>query len=102
MACRARVWRRKRLGALHSTRQTPVLAIALVAGATLLLGLFVPLLRLAEMTSLIMLLIFTTVNLSLFLIGRRAGAPARLRQWRYWGLLGAGVSLALAVSEIVK
>lgn len=92
----------KRLGALHSTRQTPVLAIALVAGATLLLGLFFPLLRLAEMTSLIMLLIFTTVNLSLFLIGRRAGAPARLRQWRYWGLLGAGVSLALAVSEIVK
>jgi amino acid transporter len=53
-----------------------------------------------ELTSFVMLLIFTAVNLSLFLIGRRADAPARLARWRYWGLGGAIVSLALAVSEL--
>jgi basic amino acid/polyamine antiporter, APA family len=77
-----------------------VRAILLIALATALLGLFVPLLRLAELTSLTMLLIFATVNLSLFLIGRRDGAPEKLRRWRYWGLFGAAVSLGLVASEI--
>ena len=81
-------------------RQTPVRAIAMLSLAIAALGLFVPLLRLAELTSFVMLLIFTAVNLSLFLIGRRADAPARLARWRYWGLGGAIVSLALAVSEL--
>ncbi len=88
------------LGALHQSRRTPVRAIAAVAAATALLGLFVPLLRLAELTSLVMLMVFAAVNGSLFLAGRRAGAPARLRQWRYMGLLGAVLSLALVASEI--
>jgi basic amino acid/polyamine antiporter, APA family len=88
------------LGSLHAGRQTPVRAILLIALATALLGLFVPLLRLAELTSLTMLLIFATVNLSLFLIGRRDGAPEKLRRWRYWGLFGAAVSLGLVASEI--
>ena len=87
-------------GTLHATRQTPVRAIAMLSLAIAALGLFVPLLRLAELTSFVMLLIFTAVNLSLFLIGRRADAPARLARWRYWGLGGAIVSLALAVSEL--
>jgi amino acid transporter len=89
-----------RLGRLHAVRQTPVRAILLVIAATALLGLFVPLLQLAELTSLVMLVVFATVNLSLFLIGRRAGAAPRLVRWRYWGLLGAAVSLALIASEI--
>lgn len=89
-----------RLGRLHAVRQTPVRAILLVIAATALLGLFVPLLQLAELTSLVMLIVFATVNLSLFLIGRRAGATPRLIRWRYWGLLGAAVSLALIASEI--
>ncbi len=87
------------IGSLHPARQTPVRAILFIAAATALLGLFVPLLRLAELTSLVMLLVFATVNLSLFLIGRREGAPERLRRWRYWGLMGAVVSLGLAISE---
>jgi basic amino acid/polyamine antiporter, APA family len=91
----------ERLGALHATRQTPVRAIVFIGVAIAALGLFVPLLQLAELTSLVMLLIFTAVNLSLFLIGRQAGAPVRLARWRYWGLGGAIVSLALAVSELV-
>lgn len=89
------------LGHLHPTRQTPIRAILLIAAATGLLGLFVPLLQLAELTSLVMLLVFAAVNLSLYLIGRRPGAPPRLGRWRFWGLLGAGVSAALIVSEFL-
>ncbi len=88
------------LGVLHAGRQTPARAILLMAGATALLCLLVPLLQLAELTSFVMLLIFTAVNASLFIIGRRPDAPPRLRSWRYFGLAGAFVSLGLAVAEI--
>ena len=88
------------MGRLHPARQTPVRGIVIIAVLTALLGLFVPLLKLAELTSFVMLLVFATVNLSLFLIGRRAGAPERLRRWRYWGLLGSVISLALAFSDL--
>ena len=87
-------------GALNASRQTPARAIMVLAVAVGLLGLFVPLLQLAELTSFVMLLVFTAVNFSLFVIGRRAGAPERLRRWRYFGLMGAIVSLALAAAEI--
>jgi basic amino acid/polyamine antiporter, APA family len=89
-----------KLGAVHETRQTPVLAIALVAAAVLALALLLPLLQLAELTSLVMLLVFAAVNASLFLIGRRNGAPPRLRSWRWWGVFGTIVALALVVAQI--
>jgi amino acid transporter len=88
------------LGVLHASRRTPARAIVALAVATALLGLLVPLLQLAELTSFVMLLVFTAVNLSLFLIGRHPDAPDRLRRWRHFGLAGAAVSLALALAEI--
>jgi amino acid transporter len=90
----------RQLRRLHATRQTPVRAILLVGAAAAALGLFVPLLQLAELTSLVMLFVFAAVNVSLYLIGRRAGAPPRLRRWRYWGLAGAAVTLGLITLEI--
>ena len=90
----------RQLRRLHATRQTPVRAILLVGAAAAALGLFVPLLQLAELTSLVMLGVFAAVNVSLYLIGRRAGAPPRLRRWRYWGLAGAAVTLGLIILEI--
>ena len=90
----------RQLRRLHATRQTPVRAILLVGAAAAALGLFVPLLQLAELTSLVMLAVFAVVNVSLYLIGRRAGAPPRLRRWRYWGLAGAAVTLGLIALEI--
>jgi APA family basic amino acid/polyamine antiporter len=89
----------RQLRRLHATRQTPVRAIFLIAAAAAALGLFVPLLRLAELTSLVMLCVFAAVNVSLYLIGRRSDAPPRLRRWRYWGLLGAAVTLGLIALE---
>ena len=91
----------KFLGRVHPVRQTPMLGILLLAILIALLAISVPLLRLAETTSLIILVIFTLVNASLFLLGRRKEAPDKLRRWRYWGLVGAAVSLALMTSEVL-
>ena len=90
------------IGVLDSKRRTPLRAIALVTVLAGLFALFVPLLRLAELTSLIMLLVFATVNVSLFLIGRRDGALPSLRRWRYLGLAGSIVSLALVGAEVLR
>jgi amino acid transporter len=89
------------LGRVHPRRQTPVTAIILFTLLVALLALSVPLVQLAEMTSFEILAIFTLVNLSLFLIGRRPGAPERLRRWRWSGLAGAAVTLALIIAEIM-
>jgi hypothetical protein len=44
-------------------------------------------------------MIFTSVNASLYIIGVRPGAPAKLRRWRWWGVVGAVISLGLAAME---
>jgi amino acid transporter len=85
---------------LHPRRQTPVRATLLVTAAILVLALLVPLVSLAEWTSLIMLLIFTLVNVSLVVIGGRPDAQARLRRWRWWGVPGACIALALVAVQI--
>jgi amino acid transporter len=87
------------LGRLDEKRATPALAIALITAAILVLALFVPFLRLAGLTSFMMLLIFAAVNASLYLVGARPGAAEKLRRWRFWGLFGAVISLGLAAME---
>ncbi len=87
-------------GALHSTRQTPVRATLVVAALTLSLALFVPLIKLAELTSLIMLLIFATVNVSLVVLGRRPDAHPGLRKWWWWGIPGAAIALGLIAAQL--
>ena len=88
------------LGRVHEKRQTPALAILLIVGLVMVLGLTVPLIQLAEFTSLVRLSIFTAVNFSLFQIGSREGASARLNRWRFWGLAGAAISLGLIAFEL--
>ncbi len=87
------------LGCLDKKRATPALAIGLITAAILALALFVPFLQLASLTSFIILVIFTAVNASLYVIGSRPGAPEKLRRWRWWGVFGAFVSLGLAAME---
>jgi len=60
------------LGAVHAGTGTPVVATALVVGATLVLALTVPFERLAEGTSLATLAVFAMVNLSLLRLRARA------------------------------
>lgn len=65
------------LGTVHSTRRTPHVAILTVLVAALALALSGSLTYLAGTTSLLLLLVFFTVNLSLVTIRRRAGKPRR-------------------------
>ena len=58
-----------------------------------------PLLRLAELTSLVVLAVFALVNLSLYVLGGTS-ADATLRRWRYWGLVGAMLALAIIVFQL--
>lgn len=58
-----------------------------------------PLVALARLTSLVTLLVFTMVNISLFLMGRRSTTPTMAR-FRWVGLGGAVLSLALALWQI--
>lgn len=87
-----------RLGRVSETRQTPVIATVVVATAVSVLVILVPLGRLARLTSLVTLGVFTMVNLALFLLGRRPGSE--LRSMRYVGLIGALCAVALAAWEL--
>jgi APA family basic amino acid/polyamine antiporter len=88
------------LGRVHPGRQTPGMATLVLVAAIGMLALWLPLLQLAELASLFILVVFTLVNLSLFLVGSRPGAPDRPRRWRHIGLIGAALSLGLIMSEL--
>lgn len=68
-------WLPDALAYVHPRTRTPLVATALVASLVLVLALLVPLERLAEITSVIVLLVFALVNLALVLI-RLRGDPA--------------------------
>lgn len=88
------------LGVIGDRRRTPGRAIAAVTLIIGVLALSLPLLSLAQLTSLITLTVFVLVNLALWRIGGQPEASGLLRRWRYWGLLGAALSVGLLASEI--
>ena len=90
------------LGKLHPTRRTPFRAIVIVCLLILALALGLPLISLAQATSFVTLSVFTLVNLALFKIGSQPGAELSLYRWRYWGLVGAALSVALLSTEIIR
>ncbi|MEL7031623.1 MAG: APC family permease [Pseudomonadota bacterium] len=59
------------LGYVHPRTNTPIVATGLVTAVVLALSLFIPIERLAELTSQIALAIFATVNLALIFLKRR-------------------------------
>ncbi len=61
----------KVLASVNRVTQTPLIATALVAIAILIFALWLPLITLAKLTSLIMLIIYTLVNIALVVIKRR-------------------------------
>ena len=87
------------LGVLDPRRRTPARAIALVAVLIAGLALFLPIVNLAQAASALVLCVFTTVNVSLWRIGGRVDADPSLRLWRWWGMLGAILSVGLLLAE---
>lgn len=88
------------LATVDETRKTPVVATLIAGAGIILLGLFVPIVDLAEYASGAVLLIYAAVNVSLIVIGGRADAPPRLKRWRWIGVPGALLALALIVANI--
>jgi len=85
------------LAAISASRGTPTRAILMVASLILVVALTLPILRLAQLTSLILLTVFALVNFSLWRLGGSDAAHPKFRRWRWWGLLAliptAGVLL---------
>ncbi len=62
----------KIISSIHPLTRTPVIATSLVVATILLLALFLPIAQLAETTSIIVLGVFSMVNLALILLKRKA------------------------------
>jgi len=73
------------LGTLSQKTRTPVVAIVGVSTLILVFALSLSLVNLAVFSSSILLVIFCTVNLSLWKSGRRKDSP-QYRRWSWWGL----------------
>jgi amino acid transporter len=88
---------------IHPFTRTPILATALASGAVLALALWFPIEILAETTSVIMLAIFTLVNLALIRVKRRKPAARGARifpAWIPWA--GFLVSAAFLAIELLR
>lgn len=87
-------------GAVSATRKTPVSATICVVAVIVMLSLFFPLVGLARATSVVTLTVFTLVDLSLFAIGTRE-PELGLGRWRWVGLIGALLAIALAAWDLL-
>ena len=63
------------LSSVHDGTRTPLLATLLIGLLVLVFALALPINTLAQLTSGLILLVFTLVNLALFVINQRAGTP---------------------------
>ncbi|MEM0896313.1 MAG: APC family permease [Verrucomicrobiota bacterium] len=115
-------------GVVHSVRQTPIRAAVAVCALVLILALALPLALLAQITSSLTLVVFAGVHLSLFALGQRSHRrrmrsevatssendntgecpPATdllpeeaLTRWRWWGVLGAGICVAVLAAQLL-
>ncbi len=82
------------VGEVHARRHTPVRATALVAAVVVALALAFPLLDLARVTSIIVLTVFTMVNLALFRLGGQID-DVLVKRWRWLGLIGAVICVVV-------
>jgi len=89
------------LATIDRRRQTPAVATALVCFAVILLAASFDLTSLAELTSLVTLLVFTLVNLALFAIGVKF-PQAGLGKWRWWGLFAATPTAVILGWQITR
>jgi amino acid transporter len=77
-------WQYAGFGRVHPRTRTPLLATAAVTAALLLLALWFPLVTLAKAASLLVLVLFALMNLSLLRIKRREPRPAGVRTVPIW------------------
>ena len=71
-------------GHVHPRTRTPVVATGTIGAVVLVLALFVPLIRLAETTAIILLAVFVVCNLALIRIKLRDPLPDGARSYPFW------------------
>lgn len=84
--------------AVNPRTRTPLAATAMVTAVVLILALWLPMVTLAEITSFIILLVFTLVNFSLWRLKKRAPQPAGAPDFPRW-LPACGVVLCLCLAS---
>lgn len=77
-------WLPPRLGRVNARTRTPLLATGIVTALVLLFALWLPLVSLAKLTSYVILIVFSLINLSLWLIKTRAPQPEDIRTVPLW------------------
>lgn len=89
---------------VHPRLRTPLAATGVVAGVVLVLALGIPLERLAELTSVIVLVVFSLVNLALVLVKRRREpAPPGVRVYPMWiPVVGFAVSAGFLAAQLLR
>lgn len=96
-------WLHAVFGRVHWRTRTPLLSTAIVTALVLVLALWLPIVTLAKATSLIVLVVFTLVNLALVRIKRRAPKLKRGPCFPLWvpltGLLASGVFVLFQILD---
>ncbi|MDH5184193.1 MAG: amino acid permease [Gammaproteobacteria bacterium] len=89
------------LSYVHPARQTPIFATLAVIILVLVLALWLPLVTLVKVTSLITLLVFALVNLSLWRVKRHDRHPAGIMVFPLWvPIAGFVVSTAFVIFQL--
>jgi amino acid transporter len=90
-------------GRVNARTHTPVVATAASGAAVLVLALAVPLGTLAEMVSVVMLIVFALVILALGLIKRRdTGTVSGFHMPGFWPWLAFALSLAALIADAAR
>ena len=89
---------------VHPMTRTPIIATIAVAAAVILLAFTLPIVRLAEMTSYLVLTVFTVVNLALIRIKLRdpTPTPGQFSVGLWVPMTGAIASLAVLIFDLVR
>ncbi|MGI9416882.1 MAG: APC family permease [Geminicoccaceae bacterium] len=89
---------------VHPTTHTPIIATSVVAVAVILLALTLPIIQLAEMTSYLVLTVFTIVNFALVRIKLRDPAPPsdHFSVGLWVPVTGAVASIGILIFDVVQ
>lgn len=101
----------KFLGEVHPLTKTPLKGTLIVGALVFVAASFLPLVKLAEMTSATVLIVFTLVNVALVLVKRRGHPDVAARSKGAWevpmivpvlGALTSGTFAAFAIAEVFR
>ena len=99
-------WVPAKLGEVHPRTHTPIIATLLVSGVVLIMALWLPVETLARSTSLLLLIVFSLINLALWRIQRNPDIPPAEFRIPTWvpmaGFLSSSAFLVYQVVALIR